>query len=208
MNRQGRAVRTRHALIRAAAEVFAEEGFPRASLRAISDRAGVSSGALHFHFAHKRQLAEAVEASMVLRRITETAWARQGDCLQAVVDATQELMRCLARDPVARAGFELARDVTCCASSPLHGQWQHWVEECLRRAERDGVLGEGVSSADAARAIVAATVGFQVLGRGDELWLSPRSVMGFWGLLLPRLTGEPGPDGLMCAGSGPPASGS
>ena len=53
MVKQERALRTREALIESAAEVFDREGFSVASLTAISSRAGVSNGALHFHFASK-----------------------------------------------------------------------------------------------------------------------------------------------------------
>ncbi|MFF2132901.1 TetR family transcriptional regulator [Streptomyces olivochromogenes] len=60
--RQVRAVRTRRALVRAAAEVFAEDGYALASLPVISRRAGVSTGALHFHFPSKDLLAREVEA--------------------------------------------------------------------------------------------------------------------------------------------------
>lgn len=72
MVRQERAVRTREALIRSAAEVFHHEGFTAASLTLISSRAGVSNGALHFHFASKAVLADAVEhaAAGVLQTIT------------------------------------------------------------------------------------------------------------------------------------------
>ncbi|MFF7452235.1 MULTISPECIES: ScbR family autoregulator-binding transcription factor [unclassified Streptomyces] len=189
MVKQERAARTRQALIHAAAEVFAEEGFVTASLSTISKRAGVSNGALHFHFANKAMLADAVEAeaARVVRRITETARAWQGDSLQAVVDATHELMRSLAQDTVVRGGFGLSGDGTRRGQSTLRAQWQHWVEDSLRRAERNGALAEGVSWADSARVIVAATVGLEVLGGDDSSWLSRQNLTRFWDVLLPRL---------------------
>lgn len=145
MVKQERAARTRRSLIRAAAETFAEVGFVPASLTVISKRAGVSNGALHFHFANKAVLAEAVEAEAAesVRRLTEAARARQGDSLQAVVDATHELMAALAQDAVVRAGFELCGDIARRTPSPLRGQWQRWVEDSLRRAERGGALARG-----------------------------------------------------------------
>lgn len=63
MVKQVRAARTRQALVRAAAEVFADDGYALASLPAISRRAGVSTGALHFHFPSKDLLAREVEAA-------------------------------------------------------------------------------------------------------------------------------------------------
>ncbi|WP_405435191.1 TetR/AcrR family transcriptional regulator [Streptomyces avidinii] len=72
MVKQERAARTREALVRAAAEVFAEEGFATASIAVISRRARLSAGGLHFHFASKNALARAVEerAERALRQIT------------------------------------------------------------------------------------------------------------------------------------------
>lgn len=65
MTKQDRAVRTRLALIRSAAEQFEARGYVRASLAEISAGAGVSSGALHFHFANKAAVAEADRKSVV-----------------------------------------------------------------------------------------------------------------------------------------------
>ncbi|MEV7347023.1 ScbR family autoregulator-binding transcription factor [Streptomyces sp. NPDC093544] len=208
MVKQERAARTRHALIQAAAAVFAEEGFVTASLSTISRRAGVSNGALHFHFASKNMLADAVgaEAAAAVGRITESARAWQGDSLQAVVDATHELMGSLAHDIVVRGGFGLAGDSARRGEPSLRTQWQHWVEDSLRRAERNGALADGVSWADGARVIVAATAGFEVLGGDDTSWLSRQNVTRFWEVVLPRLAGRQDLHRLMSAGSRPPAA--
>ncbi|MFD5632149.1 ScbR family autoregulator-binding transcription factor [Streptomyces sp. NPDC127072] len=208
MVKQERAARTRRALIQAAAEVFAEVGFVPASLGAISKRAGVSNGALHFHFASKSMLAEAIEteAAETVRRLTEAARARHGDSLQAVVDATHDLMGTLAQDIVVRGGFELAGDIARRAKSPLRKEWQRWIEDSLRRAGHSGELADQVPWADAARVIVAATVGLAVLGVRDATWLSRQNVTRFWELLLPRLTGRRDTGTLVSAGSRPPAA--
>lgn len=79
MAKQERAVRTRESLIRSAAETFYREGFAVASLSVISAQAGVSSGALHFHFASKAALADAVETAALDRlRIIAQVASRQG----------------------------------------------------------------------------------------------------------------------------------
>ncbi|MBQ1094429.1 ScbR family autoregulator-binding transcription factor [Streptomyces sp. B93] len=207
MVKQERAARTRRSLIRAAAEVFAEVGFVPASLGAISKRAGVSNGALHFHFANKNMLAEAVEAEAAerVRRLIEAVRARQGDPLQAVVDATHELMGALSKDIVVRGGFGLAGDIARRAESPLRQEWQRWVEDGLRRAARGGVLAPGVAWDDAARLVVAATVGLEVLGGADASWLSRQNVTRLWDLLLPRLADRPHAGALVSSGSPPPA---
>jgi hypothetical protein len=163
---------------------------------------------LHFHFANKNMLAEAVETEAVeaVRRLTEAARARQGNSLQCVVDATHDLMRSLLQDTIVRGGFELAGDIQRRAKSPLRAEWRQWVEDSLRAAQRSGVLAEGVSPAQAARVIVAATVGLEVLGGADPSWLGGQNVTCFWELLLPRLADRRGLDTLVCAGSRTPAA--
>ncbi|HET9383202.1 MAG TPA: hypothetical protein VFP69_20555, partial [Streptomyces sp.] len=164
--------------------------------------------ALHFHFANKNMLAEAVEteATEAIRRLTAAAQARQGNALQCVVDATHDLMRSLLQDSIVRGGFELAGDVRRRTNSPLRAVWRQWVEDSLRAAQRSGTLAEGVSPADAARVIVAATAGLEVLGGADATWLGRQNVTRLWELLLPRLADRRRLDSLVCAGSRPPTA--
>ncbi|MEU0656419.1 ScbR family autoregulator-binding transcription factor [Streptomyces albogriseolus] len=193
MVKQERALRTRQALIRAGAELFAREGFVAASLSTISGEAGVSNGALHFHFESKRALARAVEDEALarLRLVIEESLGRDGRALPALVDATYGLVDRIAEDVVVRAGFELGDDPGRGESASLRREWQHWVEETVRRAEQDGWLARGVSADDAVTVVVAATVGFEVLGGEEAAWLSQERVAGLWKLLLPRLTERP-----------------
>jgi AcrR family transcriptional regulator len=190
MAKQERASRTRQALIRAAAEVFTRQGFTLASLTTISRRAGVSNGALHFHFENKKALAWAVEdaAAQSLHRITGGGAHPGEGALDTLVDGTRRLTAALAEDVVLRAGFELNGDPSLRNEARLRGEWQRWVEETLRQAARQGALAEGISSDGAARAVVAATVGLEVLGAQDSSWLSSERIQGFWDLMLPSLT--------------------
>ncbi|MFJ5265825.1 ScbR family autoregulator-binding transcription factor [Streptomyces sp. NPDC088387] len=216
MARQQRALRTREALINSAAAVFDREGFSVASLHAISSLAGVSNGALHFHFANKAVLADAVQEAAAgrLAAIGALHEGRAGNALQLVVDASHELARALGADVVLRAGFELSRgQVPHGRPRDLHRQWYLWVEACLKRAEGEGVLNAAVPR-HAASSVVAATTGFEVLARRDPQWLSARTVTRFWQLLLPRLAdpallgtltpaGTPRPDAGPGNGAGP-----
>lgn len=193
MVKQERAARTRQALIRAGAEAFASQGFAPASLSAISKSAGVSNGALHFHFESKKALALAVEgeALTALRQVVKDAQGTGGSPLQALVDATYALTGRIAADTVVRAGFALGGAPGRSGAPALRREWQRWVEETLRRAEAEGWLAAGISPHDAACAVVAAVVGFEVLGGQDRAWLSGQRVTALWDLLLPRLTDRP-----------------
>ncbi|MET9497765.1 ScbR family autoregulator-binding transcription factor [Streptomyces sp. NPDC006552] len=186
MVKQERAVRTRKSLIQAAAAVFAEEGYVPSSLATISKRAGVSNGALHFHFANKKALAQAVEeaAVEVIRQLVQVSDRSGTNALQSLVDATHGLVGRLLEDIVVRAGFDLSAERALGGDTALMRTWQAWVEETMRRAEADGHLAPGVEPDDAAAAIVAVTVGLEVLAGGDPQWLAERRIVGFWKLLL------------------------
>ncbi|MFD7259973.1 ScbR family autoregulator-binding transcription factor [Streptomyces sp. NPDC059874] len=189
MVKQERAARTRDALIRSAAEVFDREGFPVASLAAISSLAGVSNGALHFHFANKAALADAVEEAALTRllAVTDAVLPLGASRVQLLVDVTHGIAGALRGDVVLRAGFELSGEVSRVPRVDLREQWRRWVEETLEQAAAGGELRPGVAAGDAGGAVVAATVGFEVLGARDAEWLSASTVTRFWGLLLPTL---------------------
>ncbi|GAA2607634.1 ScbR family autoregulator-binding transcription factor [Streptomyces lienomycini] len=189
MVKQERAARTRQSLVRAAAEAFAREGFTQASLTSISRRAGVSNGALHFHFESKQALARAVEeeACAALEAITRPGDGL-GSALQRLVDATHALMGGLHQNVVVRAGFGLSGGFPRRADGvDVRGRWRTWVGQTLREAEAEGGLADGVSAADAALAVVAATVGFEQLGVADPAWTSEATLVRFWDLMLPRM---------------------
>lgn len=58
MARQERAIRTRRALLVAAAEVFDEVGYEAATISDVLKKSGMTKGALYFHFTSKEELAQ------------------------------------------------------------------------------------------------------------------------------------------------------
>lgn len=189
MVKQERAARTRETLIRSAAEVFDRDGFSAASLTAISSRAGVSNGALHFHFASKAVLVDVVEEAALTRllAVTNGALSFGASRMQALVDVTHALAEALRGDVVLRVGFALSGETSRSPRMDLRQRWRCWVEETLKQAEAEGELRRGTAVQDAVTAVVAATVGFEVLGGRDSTWLSASTVTRFWRLLLPTL---------------------
>ncbi|MET7288044.1 ScbR family autoregulator-binding transcription factor [Streptomyces sp. NPDC005573] len=189
MVKQLRAVRTREALIRAAAEVFAHNGYARASLPAISERAGVSAGALHFHFPNKEALADEVEDAAVraVRELAEQCPRTGGGALETLVTVTHHLVAAVTTDPVTWAGFRLSGDPVRRRRAGLLEWWHVWVLDMMGQAREAGELADGVSPENAAVAVVAATVGFEALGSREREWLSPERMVQFWTFLLPGL---------------------
>lgn len=193
MVKQVRAARTRQALVRAAAEIFAADGYAMASLPAISRRAGVSAGALHFHFASKDALAREVEgaAAEQVQKMAEQARSSCGTVLESLVHTTCRLLVAMAADPVVRAGFKLGSDPSRKNGSGVLAWWRTWVCDLVVEAREAGELADDVSPEGAAAAIIAATVGFEALGSSDRDWLSEERAAEFWAFILPRLAASP-----------------
>lgn len=187
---QDRAVRTRQELIRSAAEAFDRSGFAPSSLTEISVGAGVSSGALHFHFGSKRALGAAVEsaAAQILQDIIAPRPREQPASLRNLVDTSHVLARRLAEDVVLRAGFGLAADAAWQENVALWRVWRTWVRSTLTLARGEGVLAPDVLIEDLVSAVTVAVVGAQALGRADTDWSPPDAVAQFWNLMLPRIT--------------------
>lgn len=82
--KQERSARTRAAILKAGAEVFAEAGFAGASVSGIARRAGLTLGALYFHFQSKEELAREI----VRAQPTQVPVAPDARGLQAAVDTS------------------------------------------------------------------------------------------------------------------------
>ncbi|MFD6620079.1 ScbR family autoregulator-binding transcription factor, partial [Streptomyces albidoflavus] len=169
MSQQERAARTQTALIRSAAEMFERYGYEKANLNDISSGAGVSRGALHFHFESKAEVAAAVEraAAHTLRRTMDDVPAQETSALQGLADLSHQLVHLLLWDVVVRAGFLLSCEAGTRVRTDLCLEWRSYVHGLVARAADEEALAPDVSQEGAVKAVVAATVGFVVLGRAD-----------------------------------------
>ncbi|MGW0792276.1 ScbR family autoregulator-binding transcription factor [Streptomyces sp. NPDC002911] len=189
MSKQERAARTRHALISSAAELFEQRGYVQSRLSEISAGAGVSPGALHFHFENKAAVADAVESAafQCLRRTARRADGSGAGALQTLTDLSHALACLLRCDVVVRAGFRLNCDAARRSGPNIHREWQDCVRQLLSRAADEGSLAPGISQQDLTVALVAATTGLEVLSRQDDEWLSREAVTALWRLFLPQI---------------------
>jgi AcrR family transcriptional regulator len=187
--KQHRAMRTRDALIEAAARVFEASDYTESRLDVISRGAGVSRGALSFHFASKEAVAEAVEelaAAALTATVVETCRNRDS-VLQALVDSTHALARLVRDDHVVRGGLRLNCDPAHRSRASLRLAWERCVRALMAKSAAAGELSAYAVRNDPSDLIVVATAGYQVLGVRDKAWLDPPALTHFWDCLLPRL---------------------
>ncbi|MEU5718915.1 ScbR family autoregulator-binding transcription factor [Streptomyces sp. NPDC020403] len=160
MARQQRAIRTRRIFLEAAAEVFDEHGYDAATIAAILDRAGLTRGALYFHFTSKEELARGV----LQEAVTVDGVTPQTFKLQEWVDMALLLAYRLPREPLLSASIRLSVDPR--ARSLFGTRWPDWIvigAELLTEAKKRGELLPHVDPVATSRLLVGAWTGVQLV---------------------------------------------
>jgi len=136
--RQQRAVATRAAIIDAAAGEFDERGYVGASMDAVAERAGLTKGALYFHFTSKADLAGAVIARQheVSRAYGEAAFTRGSTPLEVMMCLSQGLAAQMMHEVVVSAGIRLSTDAAAAGvpRSDPYTDWMHVSADLIRQA--------------------------------------------------------------------------
>ena len=205
MVKQERAERTRETIIKAAASIFEEDGYTAAPLSGITKRATVTKGALYFHFASKRELAQAVvgEAANTLQTLLGEARRRRGAALplQILIDLSHAVVGRLAADPVLRAGLRLGADSELFPERDggLAVDWGALVDELLRKP--GGELVEQIQSSAWLAPLAAVLTGLELLFRHTPERIEQETLTRVWLLLLPGLARSEEAAGYEPAGS-------
>ncbi|MFI9123563.1 ScbR family autoregulator-binding transcription factor [Streptomyces bikiniensis] len=163
MAQQARAIRTRRLILESAAAVFAERGYERTTIGEILVRAGLTKGALYFHFASKEDLALGVlDAQMLDEPLTP-----QPVKLQELIDQAFLLAHRLQRDPLVRASVALAMDSGAAGvdrAAPFRA-WIDQVAEILTVAKVRGELLLHVDVTDTAELFAGSFSGIQAMSQ-------------------------------------------
>lgn len=189
MSKQERATRTRNALILSAATLFDQHGYTRTSLEEISTRAGVSRGALHFHFPNKAALADAIEqtAARTLHHTAHPTPPTKVSALQHLMDLTHRMIHLLHHDITVRAAFRLTHDPGP-RTHDLRNQWHTYIHQLTTQAAREHTLTPQTTPEALTTTITVTTTGLEVLTRTNPHMLTPTPLTHFWQLLLPTIT--------------------
>lgn len=163
--KQERARRTRAQILRVAAEIFAQHGYPAVSLQDVADRASMTKGAVYHHYVNKEALAVAVVHEHYSRwqPIVEDVRSRQLpplETLLAVLDAAAEAFR---SDTMVQAGARLQIERSLISTDlprPFVG-WQELLAGLATEAKAAGQLRSDTNPHALARVIVSAFFGMQ-----------------------------------------------
>ncbi|MER6632396.1 ScbR family autoregulator-binding transcription factor [Streptomyces sp. NPDC000987] len=146
MVKQERARRTFQRIVSAAADRFEKNGYNGTTLDDISREAGVSKGALYFHFGSKQEVADAVTEHSygLLEDLLDIEPDPGGSAVQQLIDLTHGLSRLLHGEPTLRAALRFHRERTRLGEEFDHyALWLAGVERQLARAaERRELRGD------------------------------------------------------------------
>ncbi len=156
------AAATRDSILDAAEILFAKQGVSRTTLQHIASAAGVTRGAIYWHFLDKGALFNAMmdrgkfpieEAMQVLEQREIT------DPLQCLRDEMMTVLRIVAEDEKARRVFEIATlktefvdevDSVRARRRESIGMWKTKMEGHLKQAKEKGMLRPEVGTHEAA----------------------------------------------------------
>ncbi len=155
------------AIVRAAATMFAERGYARTTLDLVSVEAGVTKGALYFHFASKHDLANAVIAAELdtLRADAAAVLELGKPALEAGILLSGVFTRKLTTDVVVRAGVKLTTEelYSHLDIGAAYEAWSVLYDDLFARAVEEGDVVADLDSAVLSRFLVAAFTGVHVV---------------------------------------------
>ena len=169
--------RTRERLLQAASREIYRSGFQSASLDKILATAGVTKGALYYHFKGKQALGYAVVEEVIAPDV-HGKWVRP---LQSVKDPIDALIGAVQRIPVrpedVRGGCQmnnLAQEMSPLDAgfrkrlATIFHAWREAVASVLREGQAHGRVRRDVEPADAAGLLIAMVEGYGSLAKNAQ----------------------------------------
>ncbi|MET9919649.1 ScbR family autoregulator-binding transcription factor [Streptomyces sp. NPDC006435] len=163
MAKQDRAIRTRQTILSAAAKVFELHGYQAATITEILAEAGVTKGALYFHFQSKEELAQGVLSEQDQRLAVPDRACKT----QEIVDVIMLHAHRLQTDPMVRAGVRLSLDQQAQdldRSAPFLN-WGQVMRELLEKAQAQGELLPHIVPHETSDVLVGSFAGVQAMSQ-------------------------------------------
>ena len=192
MAKQDRAILTLDNIVVGAAHTFYRVGYEGASITSIAEAAGVTKGALYFHFQSKEDIARAVIDKE--HEIASTSAKQILDSTDSPVETMllmcADLARRLRSDPIVRAGIRLttAGPIFEPPTRAPYDDWLQVFEDLAKAGIEAGELRHNTEPAKLAHFIIPSFTGVQllsdVLTGQDDLLVRVREM---WEFILPSV---------------------
>jgi len=163
---QERSQNTRRAIVRAAAELFSRDGYHVTTITQISKRAGVTTGALYFHFESKEAIAQFIvgEQHRLSTALASEILAANYSAVNTLTELSAALGARILEDPVVRAGMSLSTE-TLLLNEIYRQPWLDWIAivgELLSRGMQEGDVRDDIDVMTFAQLIGPAFSGVRI----------------------------------------------
>lgn len=169
--------RTRGLLLQAAFEEMYRSGFRSADLDAILAAAGVTKGALYYHFDNKESLGYAVVDEVIASNLHQK-WVHPLRNAKNPIDVLVRIIRSesLKREDVQRGCplLNLSQEMSGLdegfrrRTARLYKDWHDAMAEALREGQKRSVVRSDINADETATFLIAAWEGYVVLGKNSQ----------------------------------------
>jgi TetR/AcrR family transcriptional regulator, transcriptional repressor for nem operon len=169
--------RTRARLLGAAFKEMHRSGFRNADLDAILARAGVTKGALYYHFDNKEALGYAV-VDEVMATDLHQKWVQPLRNSKDPIDVLVRIVQSesLKRNDVQRSCplLNLSQEMSGIdegfrrRTAKLFGNWHDAIAEALREGQKRGVVRSDINASETATFLIAVYEGYVVLTKNSQ----------------------------------------
>lgn len=193
---QARAAATRENIVKSASEVFASTNYHVATMAELARAAGVTQGALYFHFASKRELALEIVRRQHAQSIAAGAMFLRSEVsgIEAMVRLSGLLAAQIQASSVVRAGLRLSTESASALGGDVRAPFADWraaAEALIARAREAGDVTDGLTDSVAAGFVVGSFTGTQLLSGSRSSWTDLQARLEeMWTVLIPVLVGR------------------
>jgi len=169
--------RTRGRLLRAAFQEIHRSGFRGADLDAILAKAGVTKGALYYHFDNKEALGYAVVDEVIASKVHQK-WVQPLRNAKGPIDVLIRIIQSesLKREDVQRGCYllNLSQEMSGLdegfrrRTARVYKDWHDAMAEALREGQKRRVVRSDINANETATFLIAAWEGYAVLGKNSQ----------------------------------------
>jgi AcrR family transcriptional regulator len=163
--------------LRAAFEEMLRSGFRNADLDAILATAGVTKGALYYHFDNKEALGYAVVDEVIASNVHQK-WVLPLRNAKNPIDVLIRIIRSesLKREDVQRSCplLNLSQEMSGIderfrrRTAKVYKDWHDAMAEALREGQKRGVVRSDINASETATFLIAVWEGYAVLGKNSQ----------------------------------------
>ena len=175
MAKQARAHATRESIVQAAAIVFSDQTYAQATLGEVLREAGVTQGALYFHFDSKHALAQEIidRQHQLFLEAGKGLLDKPARGIPSMIALSRELASQITTSALVRAGLRLSTESADEFAQTAKQPYEDWIATCeifVRRAVLEGDISPGREPSQIATFVIATFSGVQALSQARTQW--------------------------------------